>query len=82
MSKGKGPGARLLSNWQRARRLPFGDQLFTWALGNMVPYTASIAPRVLELQPGLARVAMSDEDDVLKVPMQTLRLDRKHHPFF
>jgi len=60
MSEVRGPGARLLSNWQRARRLPFGDQLFTWALGNMVPYTATIAPRVLELRPGFARVAMSD----------------------
>ncbi|MEO5987814.1 MAG: hotdog fold domain-containing protein [Candidatus Eisenbacteria bacterium] len=64
MSEAKGPGARLLANWRNARRLPFGDALFTMALGRMVPYTATIAPRVLELQPGLARVAMSDRHGV------------------
>lgn len=56
----KSSGARLLANWRGARRLPFGDALFTWVLGRMVPYTATIAPRVLELEPGWARVAMSD----------------------
>ncbi len=64
MSETKGPGARLISHWQSARRLPFGETLFTWVLGRMVPYTASIAPRVLELQPGFARIAMRDRRSV------------------
>lgn len=64
MSEARGPGAKLIANWQAARRLPFGDWLFTRALGSMVPYTATIAPRVLELAPGVARVAMSDRRGV------------------
>lgn len=64
MSGATGPGERLLANWQKARRLPFGGALFTWALGLMVPYTATIAPRVLELEPGFARIAMSDRRGV------------------
>ena len=64
MAEPKAPGARLLSSWQQARRLPFGDTLFTWALGRMVPYTATIAPKVLELRPGFARVALADRRSV------------------
>jgi acyl-coenzyme A thioesterase PaaI-like protein len=60
MSAASSPGARLIATWQRARRLPFGDALFTYALGRQVPYTASIAPRVLALEPGFARIAMRD----------------------
>ena len=34
--------------------------MFGWALGFFVPYTGSIRPRVLELEPGHARIAMAD----------------------
>ncbi len=55
-----GPGARILAMWRRCRTLPLGTTLFAWALGAQVPYSASIRPRVLELAPGHARVAIAD----------------------
>ena len=64
MSEIQGPGARLIATWRQLRGVPFGDAMFTWALGRMVPYTASIAPRVLQLEPGYARIAMRDRRSV------------------
>ena len=64
MSESKGPGARLIATWKQLRGVPFGDALFTLALGRMVPYTATIAPRVLQLEPGFARIAMPDRRSV------------------
>jgi len=56
------PGAsnqiRLL--WDRFASLPGGPRLFSLALARMAPYTGSIAPRVVELRDGYARVGMAD----------------------
>src|SRR5690242_7704130 len=55
---------RLMDAWRRCERLPFGRWLFARVLAGAVPYSASIAPRVLELSPGACRVAMRDRRGV------------------
>ncbi|MEX2528496.1 MAG: DUF4442 domain-containing protein [Gemmatimonadota bacterium] len=60
MSTPASPGPRLLAAWQRLSVLPGGGTLFSFGLGLMVPYTGSIRPRVLELQPGRAVVRLRD----------------------
>lgn len=54
------PGGRLLQLWNRLVPFPGGRHLFAFLLGRMVPYTASIRPRILTLEPGHARVALRD----------------------
>ncbi len=54
------PGARLLRLWRRLAPLPGGNRLFGLLLGWMVPYTGSIRPLVLSLEPGRTRVALRD----------------------
>ena len=54
------PGRQIRDAWDRFRRLPAGDRLFSWALGRMVPYSGSIGAVVRELAPGHARVELAD----------------------
>lgn len=51
---------QLLSLWRTCERLPLGRSLFAMAIGRMVPYSASVGPRVESLEPGHARVSMPD----------------------
>lgn len=52
--------SRLETAWRRLSGLPGGRRLFDHILGWMVPYSGSIRPRVLELEPGRARVAIRE----------------------
>lgn len=54
------PGARIGSLWRRLRPLPGGRHLFSWLLRWMVPYSGTVYPLVLELEPGLARARIAD----------------------
>lgn len=58
------PGKAIREAWERCRRLPAGERLFSWALGRMVPYSGSIGAVVRELAPGRARVELADRRKV------------------
>ncbi|MGH7655969.1 MAG: hotdog fold domain-containing protein [Gemmatimonadaceae bacterium] len=53
------PGARLLSAWRRLSPLPGGRWLFTQLVKRMIPYTGSVSPRVEILEPGHARISIT-----------------------
>ncbi len=53
-------GARLRGMWDRQKRLPGNGWIFSRLLRWMVPYSATIGARVVELRPGFARVVMQD----------------------
>lgn len=54
------PAARLDTAWTRLSPLPGGRWLFARLLGRIVPYSATIRPRFLLLEPGRARVAIRE----------------------
>src|SRR5450759_283214 len=56
MPRNDSPGAAILARWRRLSALPGGRWLFSELLGWMVPYSGSVSPRVLLLEPGHVRV--------------------------
>ena len=59
MSQAESPGARLLGAWRTLSPLPAGRWLFTQLVKWMVPYTGSVSPRVEVLEPGFARISIT-----------------------
>lgn len=51
---------KVLELWQSLSGKTFGKQLFSRAIKLMVPYTGSVSPLVLELEPGHAKVQIRD----------------------
>lgn len=58
------PSARITNLWTRLQGVPGGRWLFGRLLGLMVPYTGTIKPHVLVLEPGHAVVVMRDRRGV------------------
>lgn len=54
------PGAAILAQWRRLSAIPGGRWLFSKILGWQVPYSGSVSPRVLLLEPGHARVRITE----------------------
>ena len=54
------PGHAILAQWRRLSSLPGGGWLFSKLLGWRVPYSGSVSPRVLVLEPGHARVRITE----------------------
>ncbi len=54
------PSARLRDAWRHLSRIPGGRRLFDRLLAWMVPYSGSVRPRVLELEPGRAVVSIRE----------------------
>lgn len=53
-------GVRIVHMWQRLHALPGGAWLFSRLLGFWVPYSGTLAARVLELSPGRVKLALRD----------------------
>lgn len=58
------PSRRLLGFWRRLAPIPGGRWLFSRLLSFTVPYSGSIGARVELLEPGHARLALSDRRSV------------------
>lgn len=59
MPSSESAGSRLLSTWDTLSRLPAGRWLFTQVIKRTVPYSGSVNPRVEILEPGYARVSIT-----------------------
>jgi acyl-coenzyme A thioesterase PaaI-like protein len=55
------PGSKMLSAWRSLSKLPAGSWLFTQMIKRMVPYTGSVDPRVEVLEPGFARISITQK---------------------
>lgn len=54
------PGPTIRAWWNRLAPLPGGKALFGWILRRLTPYTGSIRPQVVVLEPGYALVELAD----------------------
>ncbi|MEZ4370618.1 MAG: hotdog fold domain-containing protein [Polyangiaceae bacterium] len=54
----------LMSAWKRLKHLPAYDRLAGLLVGFAVPYTGTIRPRILKLEPGFSRVSLHDRRGV------------------
>mmetsp|Transcript_2385 Transcript_2385/g.4943 ORF Transcript_2385/g.4943 Transcript_2385/m.4943 type:complete len:84 (+) Transcript_2385:193-444(+) len=53
--------APLKKAWAFLSPLPYGKTILSIGIGLFVPYTGTIRPRVLDLQPGYSKVLMRDK---------------------
>ncbi|MDQ6957619.1 MAG: hotdog fold domain-containing protein [Mariprofundaceae bacterium] len=51
---------KVLSLWKRWGKTTFGRRFYSLMLGRMVPYSGSIRPLVLQLEPGYVRIELRD----------------------
>jgi uncharacterized protein (TIGR00369 family) len=51
---------RTLRSWHKLGRLPGGRRIFNFVFSRIAPFNAVISPRVLEVRPGTARIAMKE----------------------
>lgn len=51
---------RIRAAWKRLSPLPGGRAAFSRLVGMLIPYTGTVHPRVMVLEPGFARVEMRD----------------------
>jgi acyl-coenzyme A thioesterase PaaI-like protein len=51
---------RLARAWRRLAPLPGGAWIFGRLVGRVAPYSGSISPRVVALEPGMARIEIRD----------------------
>jgi acyl-coenzyme A thioesterase PaaI-like protein len=56
----RGAADFIRSGWDRCRKVPGGQWLFSRWLGRVVPYTGTIQAQVIALESGHARVRMKD----------------------
>lgn len=54
----------LLTLWSYLRSVPGGGVVLGRLVGRMAPYTGTIRPEILQLEPGFARVRMADRKAV------------------
>lgn len=54
------PAARLASTWATLSRVPGGRIVFGWLIRLMVPYSGTVRPNVVRLEPGQATVEIRD----------------------
>jgi acyl-coenzyme A thioesterase PaaI-like protein len=55
----------VLALYERCRRLPFGDRLFTTIVARRAPYFRSISPHIVSLTPGACEVLVKKARPVL-----------------
>jgi acyl-coenzyme A thioesterase PaaI-like protein len=60
MTQPKTQVERLRSTWRNLSRKPGGKLLFSKLFGWAIPYSGSVRPRILELAPGRAVIAVED----------------------
>jgi acyl-coenzyme A thioesterase PaaI-like protein len=54
------PGVRILKLWRRLKPYPGGKWLFAQIFGHTVPYSGSVGPRIIVLEPGHAEIEIPD----------------------
>lgn len=64
MKPGEGVAATLRQQWNALRELPDGKRRFSAGLGKMAPYSGTIEPEVVELEPGYCKIRMQDRPAV------------------
>ena len=54
------PGVRILKLWRRLKPYPGGKWLFAQIFGRTVPYSGSVGPRIIVLEPGHEEIEIPD----------------------
>jgi len=52
--------SKLLNTWTGLHEKPLGKWIFSKVIGHLIPYTGSIKPKVLKIEPGFAEVLIKD----------------------